>query len=521
MGFLDKIFGKADSTHKTHDSIFADKYQPDFDSLHDFGQIQSIFEWIFNPDIEIATKSAKAINRLLTRQTTFKNKALYHSLRHIYLKKTDLQKFDRFEKDFKLSLLSVASMNSSGYVREEALNGLLQNSNQFTFAFILFRLGDWVPVIKSKAMNAIKDVIRKEDPDFLISNHRLIDWLLKVERSDLRPIHSDIIQFIFSDSNIERMKQSIGRYSDGDRFFIFRNLIQKEKLKGLILEEILADKNHLIRLLAIRNIEFISNSDLTKKLLKDRSQKIRQYTINKIAHHQVNEFKTEIHRLLFDASSGIRAEARLLLERTSVYDFWSVYQEELQRKSDVGCILGLAEVGTKNDIQAIEKFLVSSSAKLRAASLFAISLLDYPYAKKLALQLLNDDSNAVKRTCCMIIPKEIFPTDLDVLRVIYDKGENDTKRFTLTIISRYGGWSIAGDFLKGILQTNEKVKETSYSLLTAWYKYSANLGTKQQANDKQFVMDIYNKGHINQVTLPPNIDRIVKEIPFIFSVDKK
>jgi HEAT repeat protein len=523
MGFLNKIFGQTKTTDKVTEpySKFVNTYKPDFDSIHDFGQISSIFEWIYNPDFEVATNCARTVHRLLTKETTFKNKTLYNSLKYISIKKTDIGKFDRFDGQLKLSLLNVASMNSSGYVREEALNGLLTNSNQFTFPFILFRLGDWVPVIKSKAEKAIKEVIQREEPDFLIKNHRLIDWLLKIERSDLRHIHDDITQFIFSDKNIERIIKSLDKYSDGDRFFIFRNLIQKGKLQDSVLEEILSDKNYLIRLLAIKNIEFINDPDLTKRLLKDRSQKIRQYAVNKIPQSQINEFKAEIYQLLFDSSSGIRSAARLSLDKIGKNDFLQIYKEHIITKPNVGCIVGLAEVGTKDEIDIIERFLKSKSVKFRAASLFAISVLDYGQAKKIAFDLLNDDSNTVKKTCCTIIEKEISTADIEKLRAIYDSGQNETKRFVLKTISKFGGWSIAGDFLKGILQADDKVRETGYALLSGWYKYSIRLGTTQHTEDKQYVMNVYNAGHFSNIKLPPDIDRIVKEIPFVFSADKK
>lgn len=491
-----------------------------FDSVKDFGQIQSIFEWVFNPDIEVATKCAQAIHRLLTKQTVFKNKTLYQSLRYVNLKKEDIKKFNRFEETLKLSLLSIASMNSNGYVREEALEGLVANSNQFTFPFILFRLGDWVPAIKSKAEKAINEVIQREEPDFLIKNHRLIDWLLKVERSDLRYIHANITQFIFSDKNIERIIKSLDKYSDGDRFFIFKNLIQKEKLTESVLEEILSDNNHLIRFLAIKNTDFINNPDLIRRFLKDRSQKIRQYAINKISSTQINEFKDEVFQLLFDASSGIRDAARLALSKIEKYDFLRTYKDHLNTGATVGCIIGLAEVGAKDDVEVIIRFLKSKSVKIRAASLFAISLLDYSHAKKLAFGYLSDDSNTVKKMCCTIIEKEISASDLEELRALYDLGKVETKRFTLKIISKYGGWGIAGDFLKGVLQPDERVRETSYALLSRWYKYSARLGISQGIEDKQYVMSIYNAGSFSKIKLPSDIERIVKEIPFVFGYNK-
>ncbi len=277
----------------------------------------------------------------------------------------------------------------------------------------------------------------------------------------------------------------------------------------------------MIRLLAIKNIEFIDNPDLTKRLLKDRSQKIRQYAINKIPQTQINVFKEELRQLLFDSSSGIRAAARLNLDKVEENDFLEIYKKHAITKPGVGCIIGLAEVGTKNDIEIIERFLESKSVKIRAACLFSISLLDYTQAKKLAFDLLNDDSNTVKKTCCTIIEKKISKSDIEKLRSIYDLGRNDTKRFALKTISKYGGWSIAGDFLKGVLQSDNKVRETSCALLSGWHKYSIRLGTTQRPEDKQYVMNIYNTGDFNKIKLPPDIDRIVKEIPFVFSADKK
>ncbi|NBW38997.1 MAG: HEAT repeat domain-containing protein [Cytophagia bacterium] len=523
MRFLNKIFGHTKTTDKPTEPYpkLVNAYKPDFDSIHDFGQISSIFEWVYNPDFEVAKNCAQTIHRLLTKQTIIKNNTFYNSLKSINIKKGDIRKFDRFDGQLKLSLLNVASMNSSGYVREEALNELLTNSNQFTFPFILLRLGDWVAVIKLKAERAIKEVIQREEPDFLIRNYRLIEWLLKVERSDLRHIHQYITEFIFSDSNIENIIRSFDKYSDGARFFILRNLIQKAKLQGSALQEILSDKNYLIRFLAAKNIEFINNPELTKRLLKDRSEKIRQYAVNKIEQGQINEFKAEIHQLLFDSSAGIRAAARLSLNKIEKNDFLRIYKEHIITKPNVGCIVGLAEVGTKNEIDIIERFLTSTSVKLRTGSLYAISILDYSQAKKIAFGLLNDDSNTVKKRCCTIIEKEMSIIDIEKLRAIYDSGQNETKRFVLKTISKYGGWSIAGDFLKGILESDEKVRATSCALFSVWYKYSIRLGTTQRMEDKQYVMNIYSTGHFNNIKLPSDIDRVVKEIPFVFGTDKK
>jgi len=510
MGIFKDIFGKSDPKSITN------SYRPAFESMTELGQISSIFEWVFNSDSETSRKCAKTIHRLLTSQTAFKNKSLYHSLKHIYLKKKDLTKFCDFESDVQNSLFCVASMNSNGYVREEALKFLIQSPIQRTFPFVLFRLADWVPVIRKTAEDGIRNFLQQQEPEYLIRHHKIIDWLLKVERADLQEIHQEITEFIFSDENINQIIQSIGDFDEGDRYFIFKYLISRSKLNKQVLNKILNDKYYLIRLLAVRNIDLTESPEILRKLLNDKSQKIRHYAIKSILETQLDEFKTELNHLLFDNSTAIRAISRNLLSRTSEQDYAVRYREQIDRNPRPGSIIGLSEVGEKTDLKKLDEFLKSDSPKNRAAGLYAISILDYDRAKEQAFELLKDASNTVKKSCFNIIPKEKSSGDLPKLRNIYDQETNETKRFVLKIISKYGGWNIAGDFLKGIKEKDEKIKQTAFAFLNGWYNYSVGLGTEHKETDRNYVMGIYRELNPEKLKLPHNIKKITNEIPFIF-----
>lgn len=510
MGILKDIFGKP-RTQK-----FLNYYRPDFESMTELGQISSIFEWVFNPDLKTSQDCAETIHRLLTSLTAFKNKSLYHSLRHIYLKKKDLLKFCDFETDVQNSLFCVASMNGDGYVREEALTFLIKSPTQKTFPFILFRLADWVPTIRHTAARGVRQLIQQQEPRFLIHHHKIINWLLTVERADLQEIHQEVTEFIFSDKNIEQIIQSLEDYEEGDRYFIFRNLIARNKLDNQIFEKILTDNNYLIRLLAVRNTDLITRPEILKKLLNDRSQKIRHYAVNKIPESQLDEFQTELNSLIFDNSAAIRAICRSLLSKLSNPNYTEIYREEIAKNPTLGSIIGLSEVGDISDLDTLGEFLSSDSAKQRAAGLFAISNLDYSEAKVQAFELLNDSSNTVKKSCFNIIPKEKSFDDLSKLRSIYEKGTTETKRFALKIISKYGGWDIAGDFLKGINEKDEKINQTAFAFLNGWYNYSIRLGTEQKEADKEYVMGIYKELNFERLEIPQDIKKITDEIPFIF-----
>jgi hypothetical protein len=510
MAIFNNMFGKSRSRS------FSNNSRPDLESITELSQISSIFEWIYNSDPKIAKDSAQTIHRLLNSQTAFKNKSLYHSLRYIHLMKKDLKKFYEFDTDVQNSLFCIASMNSDGYIREEALSFLIISPIKNTFPFILFRLADWVPVIRQTAEKGIRQLIQKQEAEFLIRHHKIIDWLIKVERVDLQNIHREITEFIFSDKNIQKIIQNLEKYSEGNRYFIFKNLITKDKLDSQIFEKILSDKIYLIRLLAIRNIDVIERPAILKKLLNDKSQKIRNYAINKIPENQLDQFKNELNNLLFDDSATIRATSRFFLLKVSNQNYLERYRKEIINNPKPGCIIGLSEVGKKTDLEKLSEFLKSDSPKQRGAALFAISNLDYYKAKEQAFEFLKDSSNLVKKTCYKIIPKEKLPNDLIKLRSIYDLGTNDTKRFVLKIISKYGGWDIAGDFLKGIKEVNEKINHTAFAFLNKWYNYSITLGTDQKEADKNYVMGIYKDLNLQELELPYDIKKIMKEIPFIF-----
>ena len=510
MGVLDNIFGRAKSR------VVAKNNRPDFESMTELSQISVIFGWIFNPDPKISRDCAETIHRLLTSHKVFKSKFLYHSLRHISLKKEDMHRFSAFNADVQNSLLCVASMNSNGYVREEALVHLIKSHGEETFPFILFRLADWVPAIRQTAKNGISELIQQRELQFLIRHHKIIDWLLKVERENLRDIHAEITESIFADGNIERIIRDIEAYEERDRYFIFRNLILRDKLDGQILEKILTDKNYLIRLLAVRNMDLVERPEILKRLLNDKSQKVRHYAIGKIPEPQLGKFRTELCDMLFDNSTAIRTISRAQLSKISSINYPERYREEIRKNPRPGNIIGLSEVGDKTDMNMLRAFLKSDSSKLRAAGLFAISNLDYDTAKEQAFELLNDSAIMVKWTCSHIIPKEKFSDDLPKLRSIYDRGTNDTKRFVLKILSRYGGWDIAGDFLKGIKETDEKISQTASAFLNGWYNYSVRLGTAQKETDKEYVMGIYRDLNTETLSLSNDIKKIIDEIPFIF-----
>ena len=482
--------------------------------MSEFGQITNIFEWVFSPIDSIATEAASAIYRILNNQTSLKNNILYNSLKYIHLKKSEIAKFDKFKPELRESLLCVATLNGNGFVREEALSKLSKNKTNFSFPFILFRLSDWATEVRVLAEEIIRKMIASSETEFLIRHHKTIDWLLKVQRNDLSELHSEITNGIFSPNNITQILSTVDTYSEGDRFYIYKNLISRNLLTQANLESALNDKNYLIRLLGTKAINLSKTPKILKRLLIDKSQIIRSYALKKIDENQITIFKAELTNLLVDDSGSIRERSRNLLSKVEKIDFYQFYKDSFNQKPTVGNTLGISEVGTEDDVFRFKELLNSSKSKLRAASLFAISNLDLSIAKEMCFDMLFDESNKVRETCASIITKTVLPNDLEKLRNIYDKGDTDTKRYTLRIIKNYGGWSIAGDFLKGLSESDKRLRDLSYTLLSGWHNYSIRLGTELKDSNREYVLGVYRK--INLENLPHGSRAIAERIPFIF-----
>ena len=153
---FNKLFGKLST-----ESQFDYRDTPDFTSYTEIINIHSIFAWVFNKNPGIALEAAKSIHRLVKNTSVNQKKDLYNSLKNIQLNREILHHFDKFPEEIKDSLLCIATLNSNGRVREEALNRLSENITFKSIPYVIYRLADWVPLIKEKAESIIRNLINR------------------------------------------------------------------------------------------------------------------------------------------------------------------------------------------------------------------------------------------------------------------------------------------------------------------------------------------------------------------------
>jgi len=506
MSIFENIFGKNKDSGQTSSSK-PRFYAPDFDKYEEFGQIVTIFDYTLNPDFAIAKKAAETINRLFNTVQVFKNKQLYETFRYLRINKSDIKKFDRFDKEIKITLLCIASMNGNGYSREEALNRLIDLKTQRTIPFILFRLADWVAPIRKKAENAIQRFLVAENTIFFIQNHKLISWLLHVQRADLSELYSQITNSIIQKRLTSEQLKGL---NEGDRFFYFKSLAKTGLIDMELINQMLIDKYYLIRILLIKHLDKVNDiKSVLSKLLSDKSQKVRQGAVNLLANQELNEYETVLRDLIFDNSTSVRVEARRLLNKICDCDFIKIYQQSLSnQKKIIGSILGLSEVSDKSEIPFFQKYLDSDRARIRTASLIGIYNLDSNIGTETAYQILETKNPiSTRRAAESLLAKQ--GVDFKRLRKLYDLTDSTGKKIILRLFNQFSGWSVAGDFLKALTDKDKKIQLMARVFLESWNNYTISLATNQSPEDKDYVLSWYKKTNEMGIKVPGNI-------PFIF-----
>ncbi len=506
MSFLKKIFGK-----KKNEQVSISKtalYLPDFDKYNEFGQIIVIFDYVFNPDFVVANKASEKINQLFKSVQIFNNKQFYETFKYLKINKSDIKKFARFNKEIEVTLLSIASMNGNGYVREEALKRLIELQTQNTIPFILFRTADWVAPIRKTAETAIQKFLVTDNTIFFIQNHKLISWLLQVQRADLSKLYGQIIDLV---TQKRLTLEQLEKLNESDRFFYFKLLAKKDLLDSELVSQMQADKYYLIRFLLIKHFNKVVNKKAVLiKLLTDKSQKVRQGAVNLIASQKLNEYETILRDLIFDSSTSVRIEARRLLNKISDCDFTKIYQESLSdKKKIIGAILGLSEVADKNKISLIQKYLDSTRAKIRTASLIGVYNLDSNLGIEKAYQILEtENAISTRRAAGYLLSKQSI--NLKRLRNLYDLTDTTGKKIILQFFNRYGGWSVAGDFLKALTDNDKNIQLMGRIFLESWENYSIRLATKQNQEDKDYVLHWYKRTNNMGIKVSENILHIFR-----------
>ncbi|NME71094.1 HEAT repeat domain-containing protein [Flammeovirga aprica] len=435
---------------------------------------------------EIRIVTVQTIKQLFEKISGKKN--YYNTLRYCPITEKDIAFYkNEFDRDHFIVLMKIASQNSNGYIREQALRDLGKLREQNILPFILFRLADWVPNIRVVANEALKGLVASEFHQELINNILLIKWLQIVGRVDLSEVYDFVIKFLVVDCR-EKTLEVFSTIKDKER-----RIIATELSKVITSEEeiklLLSDKHFLIRLLTLNHFEILTENQ-KQTLLEDRSSLVRHNTLYHFKNS--NNFESILKNYLADRSGNIRYLSRFYLKDTAI-DFREFYiQNLINHHQEVGSMLGLLEIEAKDCVEYLTQYLSSDKIRLVKPCFYVLSILNPNEVLAFVKANIFTTQTGVKKLIINFIANSRDKELIAFVRNAYQDLNEENKLSILGMFSLIGGYTSLPDLMIGTIDEKEVVRNHAKLCINKWIQKASTLFIEPTGAERDRMVQTFN-----------------------------
>ena len=447
--------------------------------------IYQIYGFVLCKNIELSHQAAKKICSILNKdygKTPWSR--LNESYRHIFLPNRaqitniDLnQIMNNFSEKEAAHLIGIASMNASGYLREDALKILGRLLTPEIIPYLLLRLNDWVPTVSSAALEIFQSKLRQFHPIDLIKNFILVERFEKSGyRNNLQKIKSKVYSHLISPEFREEVFLYLDKGTVKENLFYWKLLSEEILQNQELINMALTSKHPEIRKWVVY---YITKDDLNSiyldKLLKDKSLLVRYTALRSIPELLRQKYKDLFQAGLFDSAKKIREYSRFLLGQLSPQDFREIYQKKLNGSNSsvsTGALLGWLEVSRKEDEEEVVRLLKSPIRKIREAAFQTLARLRFTKTTEYYLAGMVDSNAKVRRICTQVLKKTADQVQTKILQLLTNQSL-DVKEAALNVLSSQGPSRALNSILYALNLPDESLANIAWKYLDKWYENNA------------------------------------------------
>ena len=410
----------------------------------------------------IREKAVETIAAILKRNY-HKNK-LYRSIRHFGYQPKYFNFFTQiFDDEHLVTVLGIVSMNYDGYEREKAVKILGEIKQKDAIPFLIFRLSDWVRPVRESAKQAIRGYLTSEYITRFILHIDLVEDILKVNRVDLSDIHQEIIDFLTKEEHLNSVLYQISRLSqfrgeEKQKLIICKYLLEKHPLHPKVIKTFVTNRSCFIRLQIAKQSDKIELISQIKLLSMDKNWRVRLAALNSLKSLGQILITTK-QVLLTDKAYVIRNWAQVELGNSDI-NLGDFYRKEIVKAEHlVASILGLGEVGEKEDIKILAPFLDYSNVDVCNSALIATVKLDEILViENYLYQFLRSPSMKLRNTAIIYLVQIPDNDTLSKVRKIYNVGDVGTKTSILKLFNKIRGERGRLELLPALMDDNNSIR---------------------------------------------------------------
>jgi HEAT repeat protein len=366
-----------------------------------------------------------------------------------------------------VTLAGVLSFHGDGYIRHAAVRVLDDVGCGAELRYLLVRLNDWVPAIRTAALAAVERRLHAGYVEKLALQVGLVVRLLTWRRTDHSQLLASIVALLGRPGVRPPLFRALDGASPSDRRLLYRLLLTRDESGRALLSRALSDPHPSCRLEAARRLSH--DPELLQVALRDSFAGVRLLAARMLAPGPA---------LLMDPASTVRALARYRLGGT---DFATFYRQHLEAREPgrvVTALWGIAEVGDVASLPRVLGLMTDANPRVAAAAVRTLGVLgDDSRVTELLDALRRPELAVVRAAALSLFPRracldqaELWELSLGLTSVI-------ARRRALNLLFHGPKWSAVLYILLSLADPEPKITSRARVALERWLRRFNHVGT--------------------------------------------
>ena len=376
-----------------------------------------------------------------------------------------------------VAIVGTASFHASGHVREAAVRLLDEVETGAELRFLLIRLNDWVPAVRSAARQAVQRRLKSGYAVAFARNIDLIERLLHWERADHTVLLRWIVEYLRGEESAHAVEAALDSAGVHQRRLLYTLLLSTDRdCSDALVRRALADDDPVCRLRGIRVASrYLSGDalhDVLDRALEDSFAPVRLVAARALAAGSCGDIDTLFIALLMDPAPSIRALARHHLRKSGWTDFIEHYARQLidgSRERTCIALRAIGEVGSAASAPLVLPYVSAPDSRVAAAALRTLAVLDGDAYIAQFMDAVRTTQPGLVKEAARALSARIWLVDLNALWSInVDRPWEPVRRRILALLFTAPKWDALLYLLVSLRDSHPSVVEFTRVYLHRW-----------------------------------------------------
>ncbi|MDB6006171.1 MAG: hypothetical protein JWR15_3158 [Prosthecobacter sp.] len=346
----------------------------------------------------------------------------------------------------------LATLHSSGWIREKALIALTRSGDPGALPFVLLRSNDWVVQVRKAADQWFSAHRASVPTGQLIACLPILAALTERSYGRDSNIVSALLARLTLPAAVPALLECLLQSNAKTRRLLFSLLALNGALQEADTQSVLI--NHADPIFGVLLLKHLrqQSAELPKGLLDQamsaKSATLRRYALYCLSEDQISQIVPLLSQAMFDSAQGVRSFAQYhLLKRLSAEDLQSRYagilQEQHVRNSRLAaCILGFHEAGGRWAASQYLELAEHKSMQVRVAVLRSFAVAHFEDALTwLKTVVASDDSSSLGKAALVVFRQHPHSLTMTEIRFMLDQQRPTAVRFrAFSLLCMRGRW---------------------------------------------------------------------------------